>query len=57
MTAAAGAGPIMVSLDEESTMKTSVVRTLIVLAAVSLAASSAVGADRVMLAELFTATW
>jgi len=38
-------------------MKSSVVRTLVVLAAVALAASSVIGAERVMIAELFTATW
>lgn len=42
---------------EEFMMKTAIVRVVVILAAVSLAASSAVGAERVMLAELFTATW
>lgn len=34
-----------------------IVQILIVFAAVSLAASNVIGAERVMLAELFTATW
>ena len=34
-----------------------ITRMLIVFAAVSLAASNVIGAERVMLAELFTATW
>lgn len=37
--------------------KTSAGRMIVVLAAVSLAASSVIGAERVMVAELFTATW
>jgi len=43
-------------MEEEYTMR-SVFRMLVVLAAVSLAASSVIGAERVMVAELFTATW
>ena len=43
--------------EEESTMKASVVRTVIVLAAVSMAASGVMGAERMMLNEQFTATW
>ena len=43
--------------EEESMMKATVLRTVIVLAAVSLAASSAMGAERMMLNEQFTATW
>lgn len=35
----------------------SVARTLIALAAVALAASSAVGAERTVIVEHFTATW
>lgn len=38
-------------------MKKTVQRSMIILAAVSLAASSVIGAERVMVAELFTATW
>lgn len=38
-------------------MDASVRRTIIVLAAVSLAASGATGAERMMLNEQFTATW
>lgn len=34
-----------------------IMRIVIVFAAVALVASNVVGADRVMLAELFTATW
>ncbi len=44
-------------MEEEFRMKSSVLRTVMVLAAVSLAASSVIGAERVMVAELFTATW
>jgi len=43
--------------EEESTMKNSVVRTVIVLAAVSMAASSVIGAERMVVIEHFTATW
>jgi hypothetical protein len=43
--------------EEESTMKNSVVRTVIVLAAVSMAASGVMGADRTVVVEHFTATW
>jgi hypothetical protein len=42
---------------EEEIMGASVKRTLVILAAVALAASSAVGAERTMLNEQFTATW
>jgi hypothetical protein len=42
---------------EESQMKENAVRTIVILAAVALAASSGVGADRVMLNEQMTATW
>ena len=38
-------------------MKNSVVRTVIVLAAVSMAASGVMGADRTVVVEHFTATW
>ena len=40
-----------------ATMKNSVVRTVIVLAAVSMAASGVMGADRTVVVEHFTATW
>ena len=43
--------------EEESTMKNSVVRTMIVLAAVSMAASGVIGAERMVVIEHFTATW
>ena len=42
---------------EESTMRASVIRTVVVLAAISFAASGAVGADRMVMVEHFTATW
>jgi len=38
-------------------MKESVARTVIVLAAVSMAASGVMGAERMMLNEQFTAVW
>ena len=44
-------------MKEELTMEASVRRTLIVLAAISLAASGATAAERMMLNEQFTATW
>ena len=43
--------------EEETTMKESVARTVIVLAAVSMAASGVMGADRTVVVEHFTATW
>jgi hypothetical protein len=44
-------------MEEELTMKATVLRTLVVLAAVSLAASSVIGAERMVLGEQFGATW
>jgi len=44
-------------MEEEYTMKASVLRTIVVLTAVSLAASGAVAAERMMLQEQFGATW
>ena len=41
----------------ESTMRTSAARVLVVLAAVSLAASNVIGAERMVLIEQFGATW
>jgi hypothetical protein len=38
-------------------MKATVLRTVVVLAAVSMAASGVMGAERMMLNEQFTATW
>jgi hypothetical protein len=43
--------------EEGSLMKASALRTIVVLAAVSLAASSVIGAERMVLAEQFGATW
>ena len=44
-------------MEEEYRMKSSILRTVVVLAAVSLAASGAVAAERMMLQEQFGATW
>jgi len=43
-------------MTKEFMMKASVLRTVVVLAAVSLAASSVIGAERMMLNEHFTST-
>ncbi len=44
-------------VEEEFMMNASVLRTIVALAAVSMAASGATGADRMMLQEQFGATW
>jgi hypothetical protein len=49
-------GSIFDFLEEDSQMKTSAHRVIVVVAAVSFAVSSVIGAERVMIAELFTRT-